>query len=423
MLFQVGKGHQEFSTGRQQDAQEFFLHLCSLIEKSHVSEGKSPIDCLQFEVEDRIECGASGKVKYTSRTEDFVPFPVPVEAATNKEAVAEFEKRKEEVGRTPGQKIPDEEVVRPNIPFSSCLEAFMDEEVVPDYYSSAIKGKTVAKKRCRLRTFPDYLVVQLKKFDLGEDWKPVKLDVEVLMPDELDLSKLKGSGKQEGEEELPEEEAQQQQQQQQLEPDAAIVEQLNQMGFDINGCKRAAVNTKNAGVEAAMNWILEHSEDADFAAPFQQQQQPAAAAGGGGGGGFQPDPNHLANLIGMGLPEAKCKKALKETSNNLERAVDWIFSHPDDDGTEDAAPPQQQQGQGRQQSQKLTDGDPVYELAGFISHIGTSVHVGHYVCHLLKADGQWVIFNDSKARTVVLSCNNIGTFSLPFIDMSEKKNK
>lgn len=31
----------------------------------------------------------------------------------------------------------------------------------------------------------------------------------------------------------------------------------------------------------------------------------------------------------------------------------------------------------------------------FISHMGSSSQVGHYVCHILK-DGQWVIFNDNK---------------------------
>lgn len=37
----------------------------------------------------------------------------------------------------------------------------------------------------------------------------------------------------------------------------------------------------------------------------------------------------------------------------------------------------------------------VYKLVAFISHMGTSTQVGHYVCHILK-DERWVIFNDSK---------------------------
>ncbi len=66
---QVGKGHVEFSTGSQQDAHEFYLHLINLIEKNHYGQEKTPVDCLQFKVEDRIECSASKKVGwFTIRT-------------------------------------------------------------------------------------------------------------------------------------------------------------------------------------------------------------------------------------------------------------------------------------------------------------------------------------------------------------------
>ena len=40
------------------------------------------------------------------------------------------------------------------------------------------------------------------------------------------------------------------------------------MGFSLEGCKKAAFHTKNAGVEAAMNWVLEHCGDPDFSFPF-----------------------------------------------------------------------------------------------------------------------------------------------------------
>ena len=46
-------------------------------------------------------------------------------------------------------------------------------------------------------------------------------------------------------------------------------------------------------------------------------------------------------------------------------------------------------------SMALTDGPPQYKLVAFISHMGTSTCVGHYVCHILK-EGRWVIYNDEK---------------------------
>ena len=36
-----------------------------------------------------------------------------------------------------------------------------------------------------------------------------------------------------------------------------------------------------------------------------------------------------------------------------------------------------------------------YALRGFITHLGTSVFAGHYVCHI-KKDQKWIYFNDSK---------------------------
>ena len=37
----------------------------------------------------------------------------------------------------------------------------------------------------------------------------------------------------------------------------------------------------------------------------------------------------------MGLPEKKSRKALRECDNNLERAMDWVFSHMDDPDEDD----------------------------------------------------------------------------------------
>ena len=41
------------------------------------------------------------------------------------------------------------------------------------------------------------------------------------------------------------------------------------------------------------------------------------------------------------------------------------------------------------------DGSGKYKLIGFVSHLGSNLSSGHYVCHLLKND-QWCVFNDEK---------------------------
>lgn len=43
-------------------------------------------------------------------------------------------------------------------------------------------------------------------------------------------------------------------------------------------------------------------------------------------------------LESMGFTRAQCIKALQNTDNNVERAADWIFSHPDEINSVDSAP-------------------------------------------------------------------------------------
>jgi ubiquitin carboxyl-terminal hydrolase 5/13 len=84
---------------------------------------------------------------------------------------------------------------------------------------------------------------------------------------------------------------------------------------------------------------------------------------------------------------------------NPERAVEWLFSHPDDAGEVDAHAPSVP-------VQSHPGGSATlpahYRLKAFISHKGPSVHSGHYVAHIkvddlgLPGTSQWVLFNDEK---------------------------
>ena len=48
----VGRGHQEFGSSRQQDAQEFYLHLIMLIDRHQRNVPVSnPVDSFKFKVD------------------------------------------------------------------------------------------------------------------------------------------------------------------------------------------------------------------------------------------------------------------------------------------------------------------------------------------------------------------------------------
>lgn len=99
-------------------------------------------------------------------------------------------------------------------------------------------------------------------------------------------------------------------------------------------------------------------------------------------------------IISMGFTISQATKALKATDNNTERAVDYIFSHQDELDMEDVQE-SEAPASSAQQNRNYRDGEGKYRLRAFISHMGSSSQVGHYVCHILK-DNQWVIFNDNK---------------------------
>ena len=77
----IGRGHVEFSSNRQQDAQEFLMHILNQVEKAHLKNGDSGnlASCMRFEVEDRIECTITGQVAYKKRKEEWLPLAIPMQ--------------------------------------------------------------------------------------------------------------------------------------------------------------------------------------------------------------------------------------------------------------------------------------------------------------------------------------------------------
>ncbi|XP_035991044.1 ubiquitin carboxyl-terminal hydrolase 5 isoform X4 [Fundulus heteroclitus] len=408
----VGRGHPEFSTNRQQDAQEFLLHFINMVERNCRS-GPNPSEAFRFLVEEKIVCQQSQKAKYTQRVDYIVQLPVPMDQATNTDELQEAERRREE-GDSSAQ------TVRAQIPFSACMAALSEPEMLTDFWSSAVQAKTSATKTTRFASFPDHLVIQIKKFTFGLDWVPKKLDVSIDVPDTLDLSALRATGQQPGEELLPEvappplmtpdvevkgilgshgNEDDDSLYSPLLSPvlDDSTVSQLCEMGFPVEACRKAVYYTGNTGIDAAMNWIMSHMDDPDFSAPLVL---PGSSSGPGTTPTESLSEEHLATIVSMGFSRDQATKALRATSNVLDRAVDWIFSHLDDlesmdvsEGGRSAA--ESEGGRDPPPGPRVRDGPGKYELFAFISHMGTSTMCGHYVCHI-KKDQQWVIFNDQK---------------------------
>jgi len=93
-------------------------------------------------------------------------------------------------------------------------------------------------------------------------------------------------------------------------PDPMVVEQLVSMGFGAEESRTAATNCQNR-VDAA----VEHLLGGGTAAPAARRAVAATADTGA-------DPEKLAMLLDMGIPEQRARAALEACGNHLERAIE-----------------------------------------------------------------------------------------------------
>lgn len=412
----VGKGHMEFSSSRQQDAPEFFQHFLEKITraerlgKRRLLEAGAAEDSFVstqalfgFKVEERFEDMDSKKVKYLTRTENMLSLAIDVNAAVNRAQYEEFEEQKKKRLKTDCDEKPDETPVQLQIPLSACLELYTRPELIEEFTSPDTGAKGTARKQTRFQTFPQYLVVHLKRYYAAEDWTPRKLDVAVLMPNELNLSEFKGAGPRTGEILFTEEESPSasspKPEKSEIVPNPEIVNQLMTMGFSENGSKRAAIATNNASTEASMEWVFSHMEDPDFNEP--PPVAPAAVTENTASTAEEYSADDVSGLVAMGFEVRQAKAALKANRGSLERAADWLVGHSNDleaaiASVEDGSTTGNgDEGAMSEDLHGFIDGEPRYELLGFASHLGSNTSCGHYVAHI-KKEGRFVLFNDAK---------------------------
>ncbi|RVX69870.1 hypothetical protein B0A52_05704 [Exophiala mesophila] len=386
----IGGGHEEFSTMRQQDAFEFLLHLFKLIHVSNNADLEAdPVQSFRFALEQRLQCLNCKRVRYRTDEQDNISIPVPV--------------RRKQTGAGEAPPGDDSQGLEfEAVSLKECLDIFTSSSTV-ELTCPSCGSNSGFSKQSKFKTFPKNLAINPLRFEII-GWVPTKLDIPVLVTAEpFDLSQYKSTGLQPNEEELPEDanvggravgSAA-------FVPDEAALGQLESMGFPRARCEKALHATGNADAEAAMNWLFAHMEDADIDEPLN--------LGGGGAastGASSDDADKISQLGDMGISAPQARKALRECNGDVNRALDWVFSHPDDQGDfgEEAgavepAKPKALPG--------IEDTPAKFELQSVVCHKGRSIHAGHYVAFIRKAipgqgeEKQWVLFNDEKVVKAV----------------------
>ena len=314
----IGRGHAEFSTMRQQDAFELLLHLLKLISRSqHVVPFKDPVDAFRFVMEQRLQCISCKRVRYRSDEQENISIPVPIRRVP-KEA---------QMDATDSQGKEKEKEEFEAVTLKECLDIFTAEEMV-ELTCGACGSKDGFTKRSLFKTFPSVLAVNARRFEIV-NWVPTKQDVPVIVNDEaIPFDDYKSHGLQDNEEVLPDDADAAGLSK--WTPNEAALSMLEAMGFPRVRCEKALHATGNEDAEAASNWLFAHMEDPDIDDPVDFN----AGSGGGSGGGAASaiDPEKIEMLSGMGFNAPQARQALKETGGDMERAVEWLFSHPEATG-------------------------------------------------------------------------------------------
>ncbi|KAK3347256.1 hypothetical protein B0T25DRAFT_554025 [Lasiosphaeria hispida] len=371
----IGRGHDEFSTMRQQDAFELLQHLIKLITRSkHSLELGDPTKSMRFLMEQRLQCLHCKKVRYSTTEQDSIFIDVPLE----KLPAAEGEETKYKL-----------------VSLKQCLDNVTMPEVV-ELKCPSCDSKDGFSKRTLFKTFPEFLVVNARKMAIV-NWVPVKVDVPVIVDDKpFALDAYLSQGQQPDEEALPED-APSTSNVPAFVPNAEAFAMLEGMGFPKVRAEKALHATGNNDANAAMEWLFAHLDDPDIDAPL-------VFGGAKADAGAAADPEKLAMLESMGFGGPRAVKALKETGGDVERAVEWLFSHLDDEGgeaEEEASADSEDKNVPVVGSRELPAN---FQLQSIVCHKGTSIHAGHYVAFIRKQlDGgqSWVLFNDEKVVKVV----------------------
>ncbi len=109
------------------------------------------------------------------------------------------------------------------VPFIACLESTFAPETIDGFYSTALRRKGQALKTIRFKSFPKYLLVQMKRYYVDKDWTPKKMDVSVDVPTSLRLGAFRSTGIQESEVLLPDVDQNDEGTHSSLEPNATLV--------------------------------------------------------------------------------------------------------------------------------------------------------------------------------------------------------
>jgi ubiquitin carboxyl-terminal hydrolase 5/13 len=341
----IGANHEEFSSMRQQDAFEFWNYLLDKVDAldPHLN------DIFRFVTVEKFKVGDDREVLLKKQVTENLTLPVNIELDHVDEDGTKHYKPQDFI--------------------DSLIQSLSPEEI------EWKGGKAI--RTTFIKSFPKYLVTAIQRIQL-EKCVPVKTDVPLSLPESFNIADFQPD------ELLEENEVEKAEEDEDFSPNLEAFNQLLQMGFPENRCKKALYSTGNSSMEVAMNWLFEHMDDPTIDEPLVVKKNHS-----------QVDEEKMQSLMDMGFSHKLALKALVLNNQDANTAVEWLFSNPDDDGEL----PQASSANKSVDSFLAKETSSEYSLKAVICHKGTQVTSGHYVAFIKKGD-RWILFNDEKVVDV-----------------------
>ena len=407
--YYFGKGHQDFSSNKQQDAFEYLTYLLEKLKKEEKKFTKfNPLKLFEFDMETRIECNDCHSVKYNSTRTWFLSL-----------SLSDWQKRNEETSKCTMDEL---------------LSKFLAPETV-ELNCPECKKQTFWTKTQRVQNYPKYLIIVFQRFvynivpmKLETSFEPTldKFDLAILsqshkkenekvldkareMALEEEQKKEKSEDKKESQESQKMEVEDEEYEEQEIQFNEDAVNSLLQCGVPELGAKWSLYMC-NQDPELALGFYCENTENPEYKKPLPKIK-------------VKKDKNNknkenltginmvsLESLINMGFERKKCIAALRKSEGNIDNAINLIFSDPnlgegddqnqnvpDSDNKIVIEEKKEEKKEEEEEEKIINEGNgSFYNMYGFITHLGKNTDHGHYVCHLRQEGNKWTYFNDNK---------------------------
>ena len=346
----IGRDSREFSSSKQQDASEFFQYFLDHLTTEEVQRNalnrfslvnphnkKPSARLFEWQMEERLQCLATKRVKYTSNEStvlNTLELRIPAGESASSSSSTQISEDKQEVDeRAKKQKKAAAEDV---IPLEACLSTYFAPSAVDMRLGSHSSASTqTMEQTVRFKTFPRYLMVKLGRYYVDSSWRQRKIEAPVDVPELLDLSAYRSIGRQEGELALTTEDKEEERGRgakvEEVAVDEGVVAQLVSMGFGERGARKAAA-VGGSDVEAAMNFLLANMDNGDdenvnddvHTLPYSAHTAPAKSSA------EEEEEEGVNMLMSLGYSAIQAQTALQRSSNNVESAADWLLTTPPD---------------------------------------------------------------------------------------------